>query len=238
MDPLLTTDDVAEFFRMDVVTIRRMIGKGELPAFKVGGEYRFKSTDIDEYLERQRVPTRKHNQGQIGRLTKQVRKLVTPASATNACDLYTDRARKVIALAHEEARQFNRGYLGTEHLLLGILHEGKGVGGQVLEQAGCRLEDLRQAVRDTVGPGPKGETVPDQPALTPRLKKVLELAVDEAKRLEHAYVGTEHLLLGLLREGEGVGGRLLKERGMELSSARRSVLEVLTTKGTSPHRMV
>jgi len=233
MDALLTTEDVAEFFRMDVVTIRRMIAKGELPAYRVGGEYRFKRADIDEYLEQHRVPASNRAHGHRGTLARQARKLVTRASVKGAFDHFTQRAKDVLALAQEEAQYLNHGYIGTEHLLLGTLREEEGVGGTVLREAGCTLEATRQAVRDSVGLGPEGVATPGELPVTPRVKKVLELAVDEAKRLEHAYVGTEHLVLALLREGEGVAGRQLADLGMELGATRRRVVEIVTRQGAS-----
>lgn len=232
MDSLLTTEDVAEFFRMDVVTVRRMISKGEITAYRVGGEYRFKREDIDEYLERQRVPARQDLRGHLGKLTRHVGKFVTLGSMQDMFERFTKRARNALALAQEEAGSLNHTYIGTEHLLLGLLREAEGVGAHLLNEYGCTLERMRQAVRDQVGAGPAGETAPSEMSLTPRLKKVLELAVEEAKGLGHAYIGTEHMVLALLREGEGVAGRLLRERGMELDSARSRLQELLSGRAT------
>lgn len=228
MESLLTTEDVSEYFRMDVVTVRRMISKGELPAYRVGGEYRFKQSDIDEYLERQRVPARTDARASLTKLTRQARKLVASGPVTTVFERFTKRAQRVLTLAQEEAQRLNHNYLGTEHVLLGVLREGEGLGARLVEEFGCTLDTMRQSVQDTVGKGPSGEAAEGEVPVTPRLKKVLELAVDEAARLEHRYVGTEHLVLGLLREGEGVAGRLLKDLGMELSTARARVQELMT----------
>src|SRR5689334_1333490 len=127
MESLLTTEDVAEFFRMDVVTIRRMIGKGELPAYRVGGEYRFKRSDIDAYLEGQRVPVREDSRARLAKLTQQVRRLAT-GGASEAFNRFTERARSVLAFAQEEAQYLHHSYLGTEHVVLGLLHESGGAG--------------------------------------------------------------------------------------------------------------
>src|SRR5438105_12496650 len=102
MEPLLTTEDVAEFFRMDVVTVRRMIAKGELPAYRIGGEYRFKRSDIDIYLERQLVPARQEGRGRLGRLTFHIGKLTTSHSIKGAFEAFTKRTRNVLVLAQEE----------------------------------------------------------------------------------------------------------------------------------------
>lgn len=228
MEPLLTTEDVAEFFRVDVVTVRRMISKGELSAYRVGGEYRFARSDIEEYLERQRLPAKAEAPGNLEKLARRARRLVPVGSISDAFDRFTKRARNVLALAQEEAQGLNHNYIGTEHLLLGVLREGEGVGAKLLGEVGCDLDRMRQAIRDRVGPGPVGERVQGELPVTPRLKQVLELATDEAKRLDHAYVGTEHLVLGLLREGEGVAGRLLRDVGLDLSMARSRVQEILT----------
>lgn len=227
MTPLLTTEEVAEFFRVDVVTVRRMISKGELTAYRVGGEYRFSRADIEEYLEHQRIPARTKGPGRLEKLAQRARKAVPDGPLLDPFERFTKRAQIVLALAQEEAQHLNHQYMGTEHLLLGILREGEGIGARLLQQAGCNLERMRQTVRDLVGPGPTGQTVQGEMPLTPRLKKVLQLATEEATRLDHEYVGTEHLVLGLLHEGEGVAGRLLGEMGMDLNGARRRVQEIL-----------
>jgi excisionase family DNA binding protein len=232
MDPLLTTEDVAEFFRVDVVTVRRMINKGELAAYRVGGEYRFARSDIEEYLERQRRPAREEAPGHLGKLTERARKLV-PLGApdapnrltTRAFERFTDRARTSLVRAQEEAHRLHHTYLGTEHLLLGLVNDGESVAAQALSRLGVDLSQVRSTVEAVIGQregGDQGEI-----SLTPRAKKVMELAVTEAKQLDHAFVGTEHLLLGLLHEGEGVAARVLRDLGIELSAARRAVQEIL-----------
>jgi ATP-dependent Clp protease ATP-binding subunit ClpC len=133
----------------------------------------------------------------------------------------------VLTLAQEEARSLNHSYLGTEHVLLGLLREHDGVGGRMLREAGCSLEKVRQMVQFIVGSAGQGVEQAGELPLTPRLKEVLQLAVEEAKRLNHTYIGTEHLVLGLIEEGEGVAGRILRDLGLELSAARDRVVEML-----------
>ncbi len=150
-------------------------------------------------------------------------------------DKFTERARKVLALAQEEAQRFNHSYISTEHILLGIVSEGTGVGTKVLINLGVELEKVRTAVEFVIGRGEgknQGEV-----GLTPRAKKVIELAVDEARHLNHNYIGTEHLLLGLLREGEGVAAGVLESLGVSLEKARAEVLRFLNEsmpQGKSP----
>jgi ATP-dependent Clp protease ATP-binding subunit ClpC len=140
-------------------------------------------------------------------------------------DKFTERARKVLSLAQEEAQRFNHNYIGTEHLLLGLVREGDGVAAKVLSNLGVELNKVRSAVEFIIGRGDR--IVLGDIGLTPRSKKVLELAVDEARRLNHHYVGTEHLLLGLVREGEGIAAGVLESLGVNLEKVRRETLAVL-----------
>ncbi|OLD83995.1 MAG: hypothetical protein AUF64_03235 [Chloroflexi bacterium 13_1_20CM_54_36] len=144
-------------------------------------------------------------------------------------DRFTERARHAMRLAQEEAQRLQHNYIGTEHLLLGLLGEGEGVAGKVLTGLGVDLERARQAVEGIVGRG--DHLVSGEIGLTPRVKKVLELAVDEAWRLHHHYLGTEHLLLGLLREGEGIGAGVLESFGLSLQEVRANIIQVLKEQG-------
>jgi ATP-dependent Clp protease ATP-binding subunit ClpA len=139
---------------------------------------------------------------------------------------FTDRARRVVVLAQEEARLLNHNYVGTEHLLLGLIHEGQGVAAKALESLGISLEAVRAQVEEIIGQGQQAPTghIP----FTPRAKKVLELSLREAKQLGHNYIGTEHILLGLIREGEGVAAHVLVELGADLSRARGQVIGLLS----------
>ncbi|HET9139658.1 ATP-dependent Clp protease ATP-binding subunit [Actinophytocola sp.] len=139
---------------------------------------------------------------------------------------FTDRARRVVVLAQEEARMLNHNYIGTEHILLGLIHEGEGVAAKALESLGIALEGVRQQVEEIIGQGqhaPSGH-IP----FTPRAKKVLELSLREALQLGHNYIGTEHILLGLIREGEGVAAQVLVKLGADLNRVRQQVLQLLS----------
>src|SRR6266699_3004073 len=140
-------------------------------------------------------------------------------------DKFTERARRVLTLAQEEALRFNHNYIGTEHLLLGLVREGDGVAAKVLANLGVELNKVRSAVEFIIGRGDRA--VMGEIGLTPRAKKVIELAVDEARRLGHHYIGTEHLLLGLVREGEGIAAGVLESLGVNLETARTHTIEVL-----------
>ncbi len=138
---------------------------------------------------------------------------------------FTDRARQVVVLAQEEARLLNHNYIGTEHLLLGLLREQEGAAARVLTALGISIGDVRQQVRQIIGSGkhsPSGH-IP----FTPRAKKVLELALREALQLNHTYIGTEHLLLGVIREGEGVAAQVLVRLGADLERVRQQVIELV-----------
>jgi ATP-dependent Clp protease ATP-binding subunit ClpC len=139
---------------------------------------------------------------------------------------FTDRARRVVVLAQEEARMLNHNYIGTEHILLGLIHEGEGVAAKALESLGISLEAVRSQVEEIIGQGqqaPSGH-IP----FTPRAKKVLELSLREALQLGHNYIGTEHILLGLIREGEGVAAQVLVKLGADLNRVRQQVIQLLS----------
>ncbi|MBX3089838.1 MAG: ATP-dependent Clp protease ATP-binding subunit [Cryobacterium sp.] len=139
---------------------------------------------------------------------------------------FTDRARRVIVLAQEEAKMLNHNYIGTEHLLLGLIHEGEGAAAKALESLGISLDAVREQVQDTIGQGQQQPTghIP----FTPRAKKVLELSLREALQLGHNYIGTEHVLLGLIREGEGVAAQVLVKLGADLNRVRQQVIQQLS----------
>jgi len=139
---------------------------------------------------------------------------------------FTDRARRVVVLAQEEARMLNHNYIGTEHILLGLIHEGEGVAAKALESLGISLDAVRQQAEDIIG---KGQQAPSgHIPFTPRAKKVLELSLREALQLGHNYIGTEHILLGLIREGEGVAAQVLIKLGADLNRVRQQVLQLLS----------
>ena len=138
---------------------------------------------------------------------------------------FTDRARRVVVLAQEEAKMLNHNYIGTEHILLGLIHEGEGVAAKALESLGISLDAVREQVQDIIGQGQQQPTghIP----FTPRAKKVLELSLREALQLGHNYIGTEHILLGLIREGEGVAAQVLVKLGADLNKVRQQVIQLL-----------
>ncbi|MBL4590584.1 MAG: NDP-hexose 4-ketoreductase, partial [Phycisphaerales bacterium] len=139
---------------------------------------------------------------------------------------FTDRARKVMALANQEAQRFNHEYIGTEHILLGLVKEGSGVGANVLKNLDVDLRKVRLEVEKLVRAGPEMVTMGRLPQ-TPRAKKVIEYAIEEARNLNHNYVGTEHILLGLLREHDGVAAQVLMNLGLKLEEVREEVLNLL-----------
>ena len=149
-----------------------------------------------------------------------------PKGAPPMFERFTDRARRVVVLAQEEARMLNHNYIGTEHILLGLIHEGEGVAAKALESLGISLEGVRAQVEEIIGQGqqaPSGH-IP----FTPRAKKVLELSLREALQLGHNYIGTEHILLGLIREGEGVAAQVLVKLGADLNRVRQQVIQLLS----------
>src|SRR5215210_29576 len=142
---------------------------------------------------------------------------------------FTERVRKVLTMAREEAARLHHEYVGTEHILLGLIREGEGVAATVLQNLNVELEEIQQKIEETVKKGKAGQASgPDLP-YTSRAKKVLELAMSEARELNHSYVGTEHLLLGLLREEKGIAAQVLTDAGVNLDAARAETLRILGT---------
>ena len=140
---------------------------------------------------------------------------------------FSDRGRRVVVLAQDEARRLDHNYIGTEHILLGLLNEGRGVAARALESLGISLEVVRQQVEEIIGRG-QGPSPSGHIPFTPRAKKVLELSLREALQLGHTYIGTEHILLGLIREGEGVAAQVLVGLGVDLNRSRQQVIALLT----------
>jgi len=138
---------------------------------------------------------------------------------------YTDRARRVVVLAQEEATMLGHNYIGTEHILLGLIHEDEGVAAKALESLGISLQAVRQQVEEVIGQGQ--QPLSGHFPFTPRANKVLELALREAQQLGHNYIGTEHILLGLIREGEGVAAQILVKLGADLDRVRQQVIQLL-----------
>lgn len=234
MEPLMTSDEVAAFLRVDVVTIRRLVNRGELTAYRVGGEYRFTQSDLQDYLQRQRIAGGEGaSNNPLGEFKQLANKMLPKwQSDRDRFDKFTKRARKVLSLAQEEARSLNHNYIGTEHLLLGLLSEGEGVAAQVLSKLGVDLKEIRSKVEFIIGRGDH-VVLEGEIGLTPRAKKVIALAMDEAHRMQHHYIGTEHLLLGLVREGEGIAAKVLNDLGIQLNQVRMQTIQVLNTLGAA-----
>ena len=142
---------------------------------------------------------------------------------------FTDRARRVVVLAQEEARLLNHSYIGTEHILLGLIHEGEGVAAKALESLGISLEAVRSQVEEIIGQG--GSSPSGHIPFTPRAKKVLELSLREAIALRHNYIGTEHLLLGLVRQGDPMVRDTLADAGVDTTRLRQAVADALRRAG-------
>jgi len=148
-------------------------------------------------------------------------------------DRFNDRAKRVLALAQDEAIRFNHNYIGTEHLLLGLVREGEGVAARVLDSLGVELSKVRQAIEFTIGRGDATKS-PSEITLAPQVKKVFELAIDEARRLGHSHVGTEHLLLGIVRESESTAAKVLSSFGVALERVRQQVIATLGQPHAAP----
>ena len=208
MEHLLTTEEVADFLRIDPVTVRRLVMRGELVAYRIAGEYRFTEADVKQFVQSQRVI------------------VSTPPGPNHPLAKFTERARKVLALANEEASRYRHAGVGPEHLLLAIMSEGEGVGARALNRLQVQSGLMRKKIEALrpVGEEPEGS---GQVAMTAQGKESLELAVQEAQSLGHHYLGTEHLLLGLLRQEEGLASQALITAGVTLDKAREIVKQLL-----------
>lgn len=225
MEPLMTSEEIADFLRVDIVTVRRLVNRGELPAYRIGNEYRFTRSDLEEFIRRQRVATGEN-------------------SRKGLFKDFTERARKAMVLSVDEARRLEHSYVGTEHMLLGLVEESEGVAAHVLSSFGVGLDKARDEIVAVLKQGQeKGNPVMSkiksammqgeimlagrQAVLTGRAKKVIELAVDEARLLGQQSIGTEHILLGILREGEGLAVRVLRSMDVDLEEMRSKTLQFL-----------
>ncbi len=230
MEPLLTTEEVADYLRVDIVTVRRLVNRGDLTAYRIGSEYRFTRADLEDFVKRQRVS--------VGNKPgKDAYK-----NFTDRTSRFNDQARKALALAQQEARQLKHNFIGTEHILLGLVGEGEDIAGQVLTSFGVELNRARSEIVSILkrsqerSPGIskvksfviQGEgAVVEEIGLTGRAKKVIDLAADEARLLGHQFIGTEHLLLGIIREGDGLAVGVLESLGVVLEEVRTKTLQML-----------
>ena len=213
MERLMTTEEVAELLRIDAVTVRRLIMRGELTAYRIAGEYRFTPTDLEKFFESQRVAVDIRSKNQFG-------------------DKFTDQARNVLSLASEEARRYNHSGVGTEHLLLAIMSEGEGIAVKALAQLQVQPGEVRAQI-ETLHPAGEQPVGDGQIGVTAQGKQSIELAVQEARLLGHHYLGTEHLMLGLLREEGEPGGQVLRNSGVTLEKARALVKQLLAAEQTT-----
>jgi len=214
MERLLTTEEVAELLRIDPVTVRRLVTRGELIAYRIAGEYRFTLAGVKDFVENQRV-------------------VVSMGPGPNhPYARFTERARKVLSLANEEAYRYNHDGVGTEHVLLAIMSEWEGVGARVLNRLEVQPSEVRKQIETLhpVGKQPAGDS---QLVMTQQGKASIELTVQEARSLGHHYIGTEHLLLGLLREEESLASQVLLKSGVTLEKARELVKQVLAEDQTT-----
>jgi len=216
LETLMTTEDVANYLKLDVVTVRRIVSRGDLAAYRIGGEYRFMRGDILDFLKRQHIPARPLESAEQMKLLKP------------ALDRLTKRAKQAIwRLAAEEAQNFEQPQIGSEHILLGLIAEGEGLAGRVLHDLGITLAQARQAVAITIGEGVANNSNVAEPQLSEDARNVIEIAYDEAIRMHHHYIGTEHVLLGLLRESRGNAVRVLEHINISAEQVRALVLDVV-----------
>jgi excisionase family DNA binding protein len=240
MEHFMTSEEIAELLHVDPVTIRRLVNKNELSAYRIGADYRFAPSDLQNYLQRQRLTAHAENKpdsnpknplDQLAQLFRKgnLGKNITPAELMDHFERFehfTKRVRQVLLLAQEEAQRFQHNYIGTEHLLLGLIREKEGVAAQVLTNLGLKEEQIRHMVEGIIGHGDRA--VSGKVGLTPRAKKVIALAVGEARSLNHHFVGTEHILLGLIAEGHGIAADVLKKLDLQLDQVRTETLQVLS----------
>ena len=214
MERLLTTEEVAELLRIDPVTVRRLVTRGELIGYRIAGEYRFTLAGVESFGESQRV-------------------VVTVEPGPNhPLAKFTERARKVLSLANEEAYQYHHDEVGTEHMLLAIMSEGEGVGARVLDRLQVRPSEVRTQI-ETLHPAGEEPVGDGQIGMTQQGKASIELAVQEARSFGHHYIGTEHLLLGLLREEPELASQVLLKPGITLEKVRTLVKQVLAGEQTT-----
>ena len=208
MERLLTTEEVAELLRIDPVTVRRLVTRGELVGYRIAGEYRFTLAGVESFVESQRVA------------------VTMEPGPNHPLAKFTERARKVLSLANEEAYRYRHNEVGTEHMLLAIMSEGEGVGARVLERLEVRPSEVRTQI-ETLHPAGEELVGDEQIGMTQQGKASIELAVQEARSFGHHYIGTEHLLLGLFREEPELASQVLLKPGVTFEKVRTLVKQVL-----------
>jgi excisionase family DNA binding protein len=232
----MTSEEVAELFHVDPVTIRRLVTKGELSTYRIGADYRFAPSDLADYLLRQRIVAPAQNESgarssnPLDQITQMSRKIlqgkhIALSNLIGRSDLFTKGARHALTLAQEEALHFHHDYIGTEHLLLGLVREEDGVAFQVLSKLGIQANQIRDTIISIIERGKR--TASGEPQLTLRAKKAIEFAIEEAHNFSHNFVGTEHILLGLMREGNGISASVLESFNLRLQQVRIETLRVI-----------
>lgn len=209
MEPLMTTEEVAEILRIDAVTVRRLVARGELPAYRIAGEFRFSTTGLESFIESQRVVFNPATTMQMGK--------------------FTERARKVLSLANEEARGYNHREVGPEHLLLAVQRVEDSVGARTLRDIGVQPAQVRASI-EAAHPV-DAQSISGVPiGMSAQGKDTMELAVQEARSLDHHYLGTEHFVLALLRQEDSLAGRVLSATGATYEAARKHIEQTLQSK--------
>lgn len=211
MERMLTTEEVAELLRIDAVTVRRLATRGELIAYRIAGEYRFTPAGVESFVESQRI------------------KVDIAPGPDHPLAKFTNRAREVMSKANEEASHYKHDGVGTEHILLAVMSEGEGIGAKALNHLQVQPGDIRSQI-ETLHPAGEQLVAKGHLGMTQQGKQSIELAVQEAQALGHHYLGTEHLLLGLLREEEGLANQVLSSAGVTFDEAREVIKQLLTKK--------
>jgi excisionase family DNA binding protein len=211
MERMMTTEEVAELLRIDAVTVRRLATRGELTAYRIAGEYRFTPAGVESFVEGQRI------------------KVGMAPGPDHPLAKFTKRARKVMTLANEEASHYNHDGVGTEHILLAIMSESEGIGARALNRLQVQPDDIRAQI-EKLHPSGEQPIAEDQLGMTQQGRQSIELAVHEAQSLGHHYLGTEHLLIGLLCEEEGLANQVLSSSGVTLEKTREVVKQLLGEK--------
>jgi excisionase family DNA binding protein len=214
MERLMTTEEVAELLRIDVVTVRRQVMRGELTAYRIAGEFRFAPTDVEKFLEHQKVVVNVPKENQFG-------------------DKFTKRARKVLGLATEEARKYSHPFVSPEHILLALLVEGEGLAAQALSRLQVELSVVRAQVEEVHPAEPLTEETAKRDAMIgvdALGKQTIELGVKEAQALGHHYLGTEHFLLGLLQQENTIAAQILQNTNVGYEETRELIKQLLVEK--------
>lgn len=207
MERLMTTEEVAEILRVEAVTVRRLVSRGELAAYRIAGEYRFTTTGIENFIESQRV-------------------VLNPATMVSL-GKFTERARKALTLANEEANRYSHREIGPEHLLLAVMRIQDGIGARALSNLQVQLDEVRKLI-EMLHPAEEPSLIDGQIGMSSPGKDTLELSVQEARSFGHHHIGTEHFLLALFHQEDSVAGLVLQKSGVTYEAARSQISQLLT----------